>query len=163
MDKKQKIKIVILYYNHVKVVYSEFQKYIMLIHHFIMFLCFLEVKMDGILIFLYIMNLCFLEVNGILIFLIMMKYLKLMMKMKQIYPVNVFLQVIIFAYRLQVGRPNESVTLHYYGRLFQQWIVDMYTVMEQTCLNYLRFNQKQIRAELYNGLQDAMYSGDSTT
>ena len=39
----------------------------------------------------------------------------------------------------------------------------MYTVMEQTRLNYLRFNQKQIRAELYNGLQDAMYSGDSTT
>ena len=68
-----------------------------------------------------------------------------------------------FAYRFQVGRPNEPVTLHYYGRLFQQWIVDMYTVMEQTRLNYLRFNQKQIRAELYNGLQDAMYSGDSTT
>ena len=68
-----------------------------------------------------------------------------------------------FAYRLQVGRPNEPVTLHYYGRLFQQWIVDMYTVMEQTRLNYLRFNQKQIRVELYNGLQDAMYSGDSTT
>src|SRR3989337_3711873 len=66
-----------------------------------------------------------------------------------------------FAYRLQVGRPNESITLHYYGRLFQQWIVDMYTVMEQTRFNYLRFNQKQIRAELYNGLQDAMYSGDS--
>ena len=43
-----------------------------------------------------------------------------------------------FAYRLQVGRPNESVTLHYYGRLFQQWIVDMYIVMEQTRLNYLR-------------------------
>ncbi len=39
----------------------------------------------------------------------------------------------------------------------------MYTVMEQTRLNYLRFNQKQIRAELYNGLQDVMYSGASTT
>jgi len=68
-----------------------------------------------------------------------------------------------FAYRLQIGRPNEAITLHYYGRLFQQWIVDMYTVIEQTRLNYLRFNQKQIRAELYNGLQDAMISGDSTT
>jgi hypothetical protein len=68
-----------------------------------------------------------------------------------------------FAYRLQVGRSNETTTLHYYGRLFQQWIVDMYTVVEQTRLNYLRFNQKQIRAELYNGLQDAMISGDSTT
>ena len=58
----------------------------------------------------------------------------------------------------------EATTLHYYGRLFQQLIVDMYTVVEQTCLNYLRFNQKQIRAELYiNGLQDAMISGDSIT
>src|SRR6266516_2104148 len=36
-------------------------------------------------------------------------------------------------------------------------------IIEQTHLNYLRFNQRQIRAELYNGLQDAMYSGDSTT
>jgi hypothetical protein len=67
-----------------------------------------------------------------------------------------------FAYRLQI-RSNEATTLHYYGRLFQQWIVDMYTVIEQARLNYLRFNQKQIRAELYNGLQDAMVSGDSTT
>ena len=68
-----------------------------------------------------------------------------------------------FAYRLQVSHPNEVTTLHYYGRFFQQWIVDMYTVVEQSRLNYLRFNQKQIRAELYNGLQDAMTSGDSTT
>ncbi len=68
-----------------------------------------------------------------------------------------------FAYRLQIGRPNEATTLHYYGRLFQQWIVDMYTVVERARLNYLRFNQKQIRAELYNGLQDAMISGDSAT
>jgi hypothetical protein len=68
-----------------------------------------------------------------------------------------------FAYRLQVGRSNEPITLHYYGRLFQQWIVDMYTIVEQTRLNYLRYNQKQIRADLYNGLQDAMHSGDSTT
>src|SRR5436190_19683845 len=37
-----------------------------------------------------------------------------------------------FAYRLQVGRSDEAVTLHYYGRLFQQWIVDMYTIIEQT-------------------------------
>jgi hypothetical protein len=68
-----------------------------------------------------------------------------------------------FAYRLQIGRPNEATTLHYFGRLFQQWIVDMYTVVKQTHLNYLRFNQKQIRAELYNGLQDAMILGDRTT
>ena len=53
-----------------------------------------------------------------------------------------------FAYWLQIGRSNEAITLHYYGRLFQQWIVDMYTVIEQTRLNYLRFNQKQIQSAL---------------
>ncbi|CAB4488149.1 unnamed protein product [Rhizophagus irregularis] len=68
-----------------------------------------------------------------------------------------------FAYRLQIGRSNEATTLHYFGRLFQQWIVDMYTIVEHTRLNYLRFNQKRIRAELYNGIQDAMISGDRTT
>ncbi|CAB4483679.1 unnamed protein product [Rhizophagus irregularis] len=30
-----------------------------------------------------------------------------------------------FAYRLQIGRSNEATTLHYFGRLFQQWIVDI--------------------------------------
>ena len=45
-------------------------------------------------------------------------------KSKYITPMN------YFAYRLQIGRPNEATTLHYYGRLFQQWIVDMYTVVE---------------------------------
>ena len=55
-----------------------------------------------------------------------------------------------FAYRLQVGRSNKPVTLHYYGWLFQQWIVDMYTVVEQMRLNYLRYNQKQIQVESYN-------------
>src|SRR6266540_5404813 len=68
-----------------------------------------------------------------------------------------------FAYCLQVGRSEELLTLHWYGRLFQQWIIDMYAVIEQTRLNYLRHNQKQIRAELYNGLQDAINSGDSLT
>ncbi len=39
----------------------------------------------------------------------------------------------------------------------------MHAVIEQTHLNYLRHNQKQIRAELYNGLQDAINSEDSST
>ena len=39
----------------------------------------------------------------------------------------------------------------------------MYTIVERTRLNFLRFNQKKIRAELYNRLQDAMISGDSIT
>ena len=68
-----------------------------------------------------------------------------------------------FAYRLQIGRSNEATTLHYYGQLFQQWIVNMYTVVEQMRLNYLRFNQKQIQAELYNRLQNAIISGNRIT
>jgi len=36
-------------------------------------------------------------------------------------------------------------------------------VIEQTHLNYLRHNQKQIRAKQYNGLQDAINSRDSLT
>jgi len=39
----------------------------------------------------------------------------------------------------------------------------MYTIIEQIYLNYLRFNQKQIHAELYNRFQDAIVSEDSIT
>ncbi|PKB97522.1 hypothetical protein RhiirA5_432985 [Rhizophagus irregularis] len=42
-------------------------------------------------------------------------------------------------------------------------IVDMYTVVEKMQLNYVKFNQKSICAELYNGLQDAMISGDDAS
>uniref|UniRef100_U9SQM3 Uncharacterized protein n=1 Tax=Rhizophagus irregularis (strain DAOM 181602 / DAOM 197198 / MUCL 43194) TaxID=747089 RepID=U9SQM3_RHIID len=35
-------------------------------------------------------------------------------------------------------------------------IVDMYTVVKQMQLNYIKFNQKKICAELYNGFQNAM-------
>ena len=38
------------------------------------------------------------------------------------------------------------------GRLFQQYIVDMYAKIESSRLNYLRFNQANIRADLYQGV-----------
>lgn len=68
-----------------------------------------------------------------------------------------------FAYRLHLGRPGEAVVLHLFGRLFQQWIVDMYAIVEQMRLNYLKLNQKKIRSELYNGLQDALHVRDSVS
>ena len=68
-----------------------------------------------------------------------------------------------FTYQLQVGCSEEALTLYWYGWLFQQWIVDIYAVIEQTRLNYLRHNQKQIRAKQYNGLQDTINSRDSLT
>ncbi|CAG8652001.1 12727_t:CDS:2, partial [Acaulospora morrowiae] len=52
--------------------------------------------------------------------------------------------------------PLESFALHRAGQLFQQYIVDAYACIEQSQLNYLRLNQKQIWAELYNGLQDTL-------
>lgn len=39
----------------------------------------------------------------------------------------------------------------------------MYTVVEKMQLNYVKFNQKSICAELYNGLQDAIISGDDAS
>ena len=45
--------------------------------------------------------------------------------------------------------------LHYGRKLYQQFIVDNYTRIEANNLNWIRMNQKTIRAELYNNLQDA--------
>ncbi|KAK4519140.1 uncharacterized protein ATC70_009449 [Mucor velutinosus] len=64
-----------------------------------------------------------------------------------------------YAHRLQV-RPNAGM-LHYFGRLFHQYVVDMYVKVEHRRLEYLRNNQGSLRTELYSGLTDAAVS-DST-
>ncbi len=43
-----------------------------------------------------------------------------------------------------------------------QYIVDAYATIEQTHLKYLRLNQKKLRTDLYQGLQDAIIVGDSS-
>lgn len=40
-------------------------------------------------------------------------------------------------------------------KLFQQYLVDLYVRIEKLRLDYLRLNQQNIRAELYQGLADA--------
>jgi len=60
-----------------------------------------------------------------------------------------------YAFRLQ-ERDNEASTILRCGRLVQQYIVDAYVAIEQSRLNYLRRNQKKLRADLYQGLQDAL-------
>ncbi len=45
----------------------------------------------------------------------------------------------------------------------QQYIVDAYAAIEQNRLNYLRRNQKTLRVDLYQGLQDALEAGDTNT
>ncbi|KAK4515822.1 uncharacterized protein ATC70_010779 [Mucor velutinosus] len=57
----------------------------------------------------------------------------------------------------QQGLPkNQQISLHSFGRLFHQYVVDMYAKMEQQRLNFIRFNQDTLRAAVYSGLQDAI-------
>ena len=50
--------------------------------------------------------------------------------------------------------------LHLCGRLYHQYLVDMYAKVEQLRLNYIKCNQQKIRVDLYSGLADAISSGD---
>ena len=43
------------------------------------------------------------------------------------------------------------------GRLFQQYIVDIYVKLENTRLDFYRKKQKEIRAELYQGILDSLH------
>jgi hypothetical protein len=67
-----------------------------------------------------------------------------------------------YAFHLQ-ERDNEAYTILRCGRLMQQYIVDAYAAIEHSRLNYLRRNQKKLRADLYQGLQDALEAGDTDT
>ena len=57
------------------------------------------------------------------------------------------------AFRLHT-REDEYSTIHRGGRLFQQYIVDMWASADQNRLSYLYLNQGQLRATLYSGLED---------
>ena len=65
-------------------------------------------------------------------------------------------QLQYYAYHLMVHAGNTFNVLHRMGRLFQQYIVDMYSKVEAAHLSYIRFNQTKIHAELYQGLADAI-------
>lgn len=60
-----------------------------------------------------------------------------------------------YSYRLQI---REGDWLHNAGRLYQQYIVDQYTKIEQTRLNYLKFNQDSLRTDLYCRVSDALHA-----
>ncbi|CAA0806625.1 Unknown protein, partial [Striga hermonthica] len=65
-----------------------------------------------------------------------------------------------FAFRVH-ERYNEATTILSSKRLFQQFIVDAYTMIESSRLRYIRFNQQQLRCELYSGLNDALLRGET--
>ena len=52
-------------------------------------------------------------------------------------------------------------TMLYGKRLFQQYVVDMYIKVESSRLDYIRNHQKQIRADLYQGVVDSLQAGEN--
>ncbi|KAE8251462.1 hypothetical protein A4X13_0g3984 [Tilletia indica] len=61
------------------------------------------------------------------------------------------------AYHLHV-RPVFSTLLHA-RTLLQEYVVDAWIVVEANRLSFIRYNQGTIRADLYNGVQDALMNG----
>ncbi|XP_031090970.1 uncharacterized protein LOC115995966 [Ipomoea triloba] len=67
-----------------------------------------------------------------------------------------------FAYKIY-DRFNEVSTMLYAKRLFQQFLVDAYTMVESSRLLYIRNNQKALRCEAYKGMSDALTRGEVDT
>ncbi|KZO92363.1 hypothetical protein CALVIDRAFT_468331, partial [Calocera viscosa TUFC12733] len=65
-----------------------------------------------------------------------------------------------YRYRLHFRNLPWAQHLFLCGRLFQQYIVDAWACVEQDRLQWIEYNQKTIRAELYNGLVDAAANND---
>ncbi|KAG4920916.1 hypothetical protein JHK82_049857 [Glycine max] len=63
-----------------------------------------------------------------------------------------------FSYRLQC-RSNESKNLLNSRRLFQQFVVEGYTMVESERLSYIRNNQKKLRVDKFCSLQQSLDDG----
>jgi hypothetical protein len=68
-------------------------------------------------------------------------------------------QVQFYSYRLHM-RQDEFPILHFGGRLFQQYICDMWVSTDQNRLRWVETHQAQLRAALYSGLEDAVHHGE---
>ena len=67
-----------------------------------------------------------------------------------------------FAYRLQQQEDKRTNILEG-GKILQELIVDAYGGIEEQRLRWARNNQRQLRADLYQGLCDVLQSGDTNT
>ncbi|XP_071718001.1 uncharacterized protein [Rutidosis leptorrhynchoides] len=65
-----------------------------------------------------------------------------------------------YCYRIQ-HRENEGTTLLRGGRLFQQFLVDAYTSVEEQRLQWVRYHQNELQTDLYNNVCDAVTRGDT--
>ena len=66
-----------------------------------------------------------------------------------------------YKYRIMPQAGETFNVIHRMGRLFQQYIVDMYAKIELERLNYIRNHQTHLRVEVYQGLADAVQNSDS--
>lgn len=64
------------------------------------------------------------------------------------------------SYRIMY-RPKEKSAILHAGKLLQQFIVDVYTMMESQRLLWYKTHQKELRADLYQGLADAVVRGET--
>ncbi|XP_074328080.1 uncharacterized protein LOC141665994 [Apium graveolens] len=64
-----------------------------------------------------------------------------------------------YNYKLMI-RLSEGLTPHLGGRLWQQYVVDAFTAIEQYRLDWIRDHQTTIRSGLYHNIRDAMQKGD---
>ncbi|KAL5163192.1 ATP-dependent DNA helicase PIF1 [Glycine soja] len=60
-----------------------------------------------------------------------------------------------------IFRSNEAQTLLHSRKLFQQFIVEAYTMVESERLSYIRNNQKKLRVNKYCSLQTSLDAGSS--
>ncbi|XP_063949104.1 uncharacterized protein LOC108203411 isoform X2 [Daucus carota subsp. sativus] len=65
-----------------------------------------------------------------------------------------------YCYKLMI-RHHEGLTPHLGGRLWQQYIVDAFTPIEQYRLDQISRNQTTIRSDLYNSVRDAVRRGEN--
>ncbi|XP_074347409.1 uncharacterized protein LOC141686263 [Apium graveolens] len=65
-----------------------------------------------------------------------------------------------YNYKLMI-RPLEGLTPHLGGRLWQQYVVDAFTAVEQYRLDWISRNQTTIRSDLYSSVRDALRKGDN--
>jgi hypothetical protein len=59
-------------------------------------------------------------------------------------------------------RPSNTTIPFAYFRLFQQYLVDAHAVCDQARLYWIKQNQKTLRADLYQGVADAVTSDDGS-
>lgn len=65
-----------------------------------------------------------------------------------------------YCYKIQ-QRANEGLTLIQGGRLYHQYLVDAYTAVEEERLRWMRQNQENLHADLYQNVYDAVTKGDT--